>query len=123
MKSMHRLKRLYLWLHITKCELKTNISKGAKIIYTITYLEQVSRKMPIIFARRYNSNIRYMRTKIRSFERCIDFICSRLRSYIRQNLTEISREQNSTTNHPLGSYCCSNLALPCLMPQLRLYET
>ena len=32
---------------------------------------------------------------------------------------KISREQNST----LGCYCCANLALPCLMPLLRLYET
>ena len=50
---------------------KTKIIKGDKVIYTITYLEQVNRKLPIIFARRYNSNIRfkftfrYMRPKIR----------------------------------------------------------
>ena len=64
--------------------------KGDKVIYTITYLEQVSRILPIIFARRYNSHIsfkftfRYMRPKIRSFERCIDFICFRRPSYNRE---------------------------------------
>ena len=75
------------------------------VIYTITYLEQVSRKMPIIFARRYYSHIRFSSHFVICGQR-YDLLSDALTSSALVPLVitgkiwrKSAREQNSTTTH------------------------
>ena len=81
--------------------LNKKIIKCDKVKYAIIYLKHVNKNCLLYLLDDIFSHVgikftfRYMRPKIRSFERCIDIICFRPPSCNRQNLTEISREQNS----------------------------